>query len=756
MIRNRVSANLDKYLAYMDADGNVSYVPKTGNVGNLTASGVVKPNVGLVRTGSSNKGVTEEGAIIGDSKVNNSTFNNISTGATSKPSSSTKSDYASTATGGSSSSGSVVPSEDKTTETPSPSTGNIPSNQFSATYQGTDFLEWYKANYGTDYDPSYGFARKSGMSDVDWDIGNSLYDSYRIGEHRKSEYDSSVSDFERYYDTQIGIAEKNRDYSTDEATKRAESSLSQYEQYYNLSKDALDKSKRQSQQNASITLDKLKKYLPTQIKAQGLGGLGVSESTMLQAYNDYTSDMGTIESEYQKNKTDLETNYQDNRRSVESERDSAISAANNTYDTSMATLGESKAQALSDLQKAYASDDLAAWQTAKDSVSSIFDKYKEKFEEGLKQAYQDAYSTVSQSTETDESKILEYIEQFRGKLSDNDFLTLTQQAKQIAQANKKAYDEKEQAKLEEEQKESIANARETIKNAITEMYIDTKNLYDETTLTEEGYNRIRKYIEDNAETLGTADYKAMLGRLDSWTIYKTADRNMNLDTSISAMHNNSNYNSQLSQYSEALDNLENMRATISESDYNAYYEKITQNTCVDYKTYYVQGLGSGRKNDDIDITIGSTSRNKKTEYDLLCGDEVTNSSAKELLNKLTTGTASVTPANGTLCVVANKMYIYTKKGWRNVIGDHSDVNKAIADFLAQGKKNNTTTQAPTYASDEEIANKATSQTLTYNDVAKYNSGIRTASEFARANNPDKEKYGTYQAYLQAMYEKYKK
>lgn len=710
MIRNRQSANLDKYLAYLDADGNTSY------------------------------------ALSNNGKV----INYINAGTIPKPNATKTNDYAPTTTSGSSSGDSVIPPEDKVDDTSGDSsTGNTAGNQFSATYQGTDFLEWYKANYGTDYDPSYGFARKSGMSDVDWDIGNSLYDSYRIGEQRKSEYDSSVSDLERYYDTQMGIAEKNRDYSTDEATKRAESSLSQYEQYYNLSKGALDKSKRQSQQNASITLDKLKKYLPTQIKAQGLGGLGVSESTMLQAYNDYASDMGTIESEYQKNKTDLETNYQDNRRSVESERDSAISAANNTYDTSMATLGEAKAQALSDLEKAYSSDNLSAWQTAKDSVSGIFNKYKEKFEEGLKQAYQDAYSTISQSTEKDESKILEYIEQFRGKISDNDFLTLTQQAKQIAQANKDAYDKEQQAI-------SKNNARETIKNAVTEMYIDTKNLYDETTLTEEGYNRIRKYIEDNADTLGAEDYKAMLGQLDSWTIYKTADRNMNLDTSISAMRNNSNYNSQLSQYSEALDNLESMRASMSESDYNAYYEKITQNTCVDYKSYYVQGLGSGRKNDDIDITIGSTSRNKKTEYDLLCGDEVTNSSAKELLNKLTTGTASVTPANGTLCVVANKMYIYTKKGWRNVIGDHSDVNKAIADFLAQGKKNNTTTKAPTYASDEEIANKATSQTLTYNDVAKYNPGIRTASEFARANNPDKEKYGTYQAYLQAMYEKYKK
>lgn len=309
-------------------------------------------------------------------------------------------------------------------ETPSVSTGNAVGNQFSAKYQGTDFREWYKANYGIDYDPSYDFVRKSGMSDVDWDIGNSLYDFYRKNEQRKSEYDSNVSDTKRYYDTQMGIAENNRNYSTGEATKQADSSLNQLEKYYNLSSDALDKNKRQSQQNASITLDKLKKYLPTQIKAQGLGGLGVSESTILQAYNDYASDMGTIDSEYQKNKTELEQNYQDNRRGVESERDSAISTANNTYDASMATLGESKAQALSDLQKAYASDDLKAWQTAKDSVSNIFEKYKEQYNEKMAELYNNESVNL-------ENMYQSMLSTSDGKISQEDYNTLATYVEKI-------------------------------------------------------------------------------------------------------------------------------------------------------------------------------------------------------------------------------------------------------------------------------------------------------------------------------------
>lgn len=105
----------------------------------------------------------------------------------------------------------------------------------------------------------------------------------------------------------------------------------------------------------------------------------------------------------------------------------------------------------------------------------------------------------------------------------------------------------------------------------------------------------------------------------------------------------------------------------------------------DRKDYYVQGLGTGRNNDDIDITIGSTSRDPKTEFDLLCGNEVTNDRIVQYLNKYSTGNAKTAPAKGKLIVVANKMYIYTAKGWRNVIPDNDPamLDNAINAFLKQ-------------------------------------------------------------------------
>ena len=64
------------------------------------------------------------------------------------------------------------------------------------------------------------------MSDVDWAIGSNLYNSYLTGQNLENSYNSSKNELE---------------------------------QNYGQSVEALDKSTRNSQQAASITLDKLKK-----------------------------------------------------------------------------------------------------------------------------------------------------------------------------------------------------------------------------------------------------------------------------------------------------------------------------------------------------------------------------------------------------------------------------------------------------------------------------------------------------------------
>lgn len=124
----------------------------------------------------------------------------------------------------------------------------------------------------------------------------------------------------------------------------------------------------------------------------------------------------------------------------------------------------------------------------------------------------------------------------------------------------------------------------------------------------------------------------------------------------------------------------------------------------------LQGLGSGRNNDDVDITIGATSRggNGKKEYDLLCSSTITDSEIISELNRIATGDATKTPSNtgggtlwnwwntnsnengnaGRLIVAYGNMYLYTSKGWTKLKSDNNDAElaNAISAFTGGGTR----------------------------------------------------------------------
>lgn len=128
------------------------------------------------------------------------------------------------------------------------------------------FEDWYKRMFNKEFNKNTDSLTKTdAMSDEDFEVGTNLYNAY---------------------------LQKNN-------------LLDQY----NKAQTSLEQEKTQSQQQASIQLDKLKKYIPTQIKAQGLGGLGVSESTLLKANSDYQNRMGQIASDVGARQLDLLQSY---------------------------------------------------------------------------------------------------------------------------------------------------------------------------------------------------------------------------------------------------------------------------------------------------------------------------------------------------------------------------------------------------------------------------------------------------------------
>jgi hypothetical protein len=126
-----------------------------------------------------------------------------------------------------------------------------------------------------------------------------------------------------------------------------------------------------------------------------------------------------------------------------------------------------------------------------------------------------------------------------------------------------------------------------------------------------------------------------------------------------------------------------------------YVEKMTQmgfaNSANVEGGWYLQGLGRGTTVDDIDLTIGGTSRDSANEFDLRCGDEVSESMAK-ILNYWATGSRTTSPSDtkkntsseesgGKVVCYKGKLYVYTKTGWRNVVSDSDKVEDAVAAWI---------------------------------------------------------------------------
>ena len=198
---------------------------------------------------------------------------------------------------------------------------------------------------------------------------------------------------------------------------------------------------------------------------------------------------------------------------------------------------------------------------------------------------------------------------------------------------------------------------------------------------------------ESSDTSGTQTNKEMI-----WNTMLGIDDirylpgTVGLETAVNDIKSASNTRKQLGELLDA--------GRITQDEYDERINKLYEKTSVD-TAWFLEGLGNGRKRDDIDIAIGRTDRgNAKETYDLKIGDSVDDDTAKEL-NYLATGDENKTPGDDSgalkikdyssadsgyenkVLVAYGKMYVYTKKGWKTVNSDVDDVDDAIAAFLKQ-------------------------------------------------------------------------
>lgn len=241
------------------------------------------------------------------------------------------------------------------------------SSGVNPTYQGNDFLQWYKKNFGTDYDTTSnnGWSRPEWMTDVDYEIGTKLYNSYLSNKLLEDNYGSHKDELQGQYNDSLA---------------------------------ALNTNKNTAMQQADVLHQRVEKYLPTQLKAQGLGGLGIGQQMQLDAYNDYASNIGKINSEYNANRTDLDSSH-----------NSALAELERGYLTSKAENDLAASDKVMETIKEYRDD------FANDSNVLLTDLLKYLDTEG--DNYLNSDGSISESNY---NKLLEYLTDYEDRLTDAD------------------------------------------------------------------------------------------------------------------------------------------------------------------------------------------------------------------------------------------------------------------------------------------------------------------------------------------------
>ena len=172
------------------------------------------------------------------------------------------------------------------------------------------------------------------------------------------------------------------------------------EQAYSRDKASLEHSKNMSQQQADITLQKLKKYIPVQLKAQGLDGLGISSEPYLDAYNNYMNTMANIETEHSALQSELAKNYRDQ------------------------------------------------YIAEQDKLKAEEEKKEAKLKESQNEVYSDALAIIEGGYYSEPEKLQDYIKTLDGKVRDNQYSVL----EQMVNSQLNSAEEKERKKLLEEEK----------------------------------------------------------------------------------------------------------------------------------------------------------------------------------------------------------------------------------------------------------------------------------------------------------------
>ena len=242
----------------------------------------------------------------------------------------------------------------------------------------------------------------------------------------------------------------------------------------------LDAQRSSAQQSAAIANEKLMKYLPEQLKAAGMGNLGVSQSAFIRQANNYATQRAAIDQSFNDAQGDLLGAYADAQAQREIARNEGISELERYYsDKAEADAKAADEQFLSLVQsgiwnspeelRAAIDDARAAGKVSEDALSMA-----EYFYTGYEGDHAErAEASKREDTEAQGKHLLEmiqsgyfddpvalaeYIGRFQGKVSDDVLRDAWLIHGKIERDYERALDEKEKAAADAKSAEARQNA----------------------------------------------------------------------------------------------------------------------------------------------------------------------------------------------------------------------------------------------------------------------------------------------------------
>lgn len=360
--------------------------------------------------------ITKEGAIIGGGG-NLVSLPSVRQGTSSGKTTSPLNNYASIIEAQRQIGASTNPSPTTPITPPQNTNTSTPARTDEGSYNGTsDFLEAFKENYGYDYDGTP-LTRRNGMSDGTWNALQSLYKYYQQGKDDEAKRADEIQSENQYY-------------------QGKEEEISQA---FDSSRKTLGENKGKAQQNASISLDKLLKYLPAQAKAQGYEGLGTSESSALQAYANYNNNMGDIASDYNSKMTSLDQSEISEKSDLAKQKKDTLAGINDKYDAYERARNE-----------AAGNDAQAAWEAYETERKAKEEQLRQEASAKETKAYEDYRDMLNYSTSTDYDSLVNGIDNL--SVSNEYKQLLKDKARIVVDANikKQSEDEENKRKAESE------------------------------------------------------------------------------------------------------------------------------------------------------------------------------------------------------------------------------------------------------------------------------------------------------------------